>query len=122
MKGVVLLLTALLCLAAAGRAAAEDPAEAKKIQHLIAAVETLEGAQFIRNGRGYDAGAAASHLRLKLSLAGDRVKTAEDFIRLCATGSSRSGKPYKIRFSDGTVVKAEQFFHDRLKAFTPGKP
>ncbi len=118
MKTALLLLTALLFLAAADYAPAQDLEEAK-IRHLIAAVETLAGAQFIRNGRAYDAETAANHLRLKLAVAGDRVKAAEDFIRYCASRSSRSGKPYKIRFSDGTAVTAEQFFRDRLQSFTP---
>jgi hypothetical protein len=121
MKAALLTITACLFLAAAGTAVAQDVEEAK-ISYLLAAVETLEGAQFIRNGRAYDAPTAASHLRLKLAVAGDRVKTAEDFIQLCASRSSRSGKPYRVRFSDGTTVNAEQFFRDRLNLFPPPKP
>lgn len=121
MKTALVCLMALLCLTASGNAPAQGREEAQ-IRFLIAAVETLEGAQFIRNGRAHDARAAADHLRLKLANAGDRVKTAEDFIRLCASRSSISGKPYLIRFGDGTTVEAERFFRDRLKAFTPDKP
>ena len=97
---------------------AQESNEADKIQYLISSIETLKGANFIRNGKMYDAGRAADHLRLKLKAAGDRVKTAEDFIRLCASKSSLSGKPYLIRFSDGTTVETEVFFHNRLKAFS----
>jgi hypothetical protein len=97
---------------------AQESNEEAKIQYLISSIETLKGANFIRNGKMYDAGRAADHLRLKLKAAGNRVKTAEDFIRLCASKSSLSGEPYRIRFSDGTTVETEVFFHNRLKAFS----
>src|SRR4030095_10306532 len=79
-------------------AAAPDPVEARKIEHLIAAVAQLGNAKFIRNGAAHDAGKAAEHLRLKLREAGERVVTAEDFILLCGSRSSVSGKPYEILF------------------------
>ncbi len=91
MKSIPLWFPALLSLAV-GTAYAQDPAEAAKIRHLIASVETLERAQFLRNGRAYDAKAAADHLRLKLKTTGSRVKTADDFIRLCGSKSSLSGE------------------------------
>jgi hypothetical protein len=96
----------------------QDSREADKIQYLISSVEVLKGARFIRNGKVYDAGRAAEHLRLKLKATGDQIKTAEDFIRLCASRSSVSGEPYRIRFSDGVTIEAEVFFHNRLKAFS----
>lgn len=99
----------------------QDSREADKIQYLIASVETLQGASFIRNGKDYDARRAADHLRFKLKAAGDRVKTAEDFIRLCASRSYLSGEPYRIRFSDGKSIEAEIFFRERLKRFPGGK-
>jgi hypothetical protein len=105
-----------------GHAFAQESNEEAKIQYLISAIETLKGANFIRNGTMYDAGRAADHLRLKLKKAGDRVKTAEDFIRLCASKSSLSGEPYRIRFSDGTTVETEVFFHTSLKAFSEKTP
>jgi hypothetical protein len=120
MKTVLLWFLALL-LSAAGTAYARDPAEVAKIQHLIASVETLEGAKFIRNGHEYDAKAAADHLRLKLRTAGEEVKTADDFIRLCGSQSSLSGEKYRIRLADGTTVDSEVFFRTRLKSFAPDK-
>jgi hypothetical protein len=97
---------------------AQESREADKIQYLISSIEALNGAKFIRNGKAYDARRAADHLRLKLKAAGDRVKTAEDFIRLCASKSSISGEPYRIRFSDGSTVEAEVYFRNILKAFS----
>ena len=121
MKTVFLSFLALLSLVV-GTVYAQSQAEAAKIRHLIAAVETLEGAQFLRNGRAYDAKAAADHLRLKLKTAGNRVKTADDFIRLCGSQSSLSGEKYRIRLADGTIVDSEVFFRKKLKSFSPDKP
>lgn len=97
-------------------AAAPSPVEARKIEHLIAAVEQLGDAKFIRNGAAYDAKKAADHLRLKLREAHDRVATAEDFIRLCGSRSSVSGKPYEIVFDDGKRITSEAFLRAKLKA------
>jgi len=97
---------------------AHDSRQANKIKYLIASVEALEGAKFIRSGKAYDARSAASHLRLKLKNAGDRVRTAEDFIKYCGSKSSITGEPYLIRFTDGTTLKAEVFFRKKLMAFT----
>jgi hypothetical protein len=94
-----------------GREQREDA----KIAALIEAVETLQGAKFIRNGTDYDAKAAADHLRLKLGKAGSQVKTAEDFIEGCASRSSVSGEKYRIRYADGREVEAGLFFYEKLK-------
>ena len=115
-KNITILFLVLISLVAV-HAYAQDSREAAKIQHLIASVETLEGAKFIRNGREYDARSAANHLRLKLKNAGKHVKTAEDFIKYCGSKSSMSGEPYLIRFTDGTTVKTEVFFRKKLIAF-----
>jgi len=80
-------------------------------------VATLKDATFIRNGTPYDAAHAADHMRLKLRFAGSRVKTAEDFITYCATGSSMSGIKYSIRFSDGRTVDSVTFLHGKLTEY-----
>ena len=85
-------------------------------------METLQGVSFIRNGLEYDAAKAADHLRLKLRAAGDRVRTAEDFIRLCGSKSSLSGEPYRIRFPDGTSMDVEAFLRQKLKSLAAGTP
>jgi hypothetical protein len=95
--------------------AVSSPVEARKIEQLIVAVEQLGNAKFIRNGSAYDAKKAADHLRLKLREAGDRVEKAEDFIVLCGSRSSVSGKPYEIVFDDGKRVTSEAFLRAKLK-------
>lgn len=120
MRIIPILLVLALSLTAA-TAYGRDPRDAAKIDALIHAVETLEGAKFIRNGQEYDGRKAADHLRLKLRSAGDRVRTAEDFIRLCGTQSSLSGEKYRIRLTDGTTLTAEDFFRKRLRAIAADK-
>lgn len=89
--------------------------EPQKIDALIHSIEILPGAQFIRNGSAYDGKAAADHLRTKRNYAGDRIKTAMDFIACCASKSSMSGEPYQIRYADGKTVNAADYFHAELK-------
>ena len=89
--------------------------EQQKIDALIHRVETLPGAQFIRNGSAHDGKAAAEHLQMKRHYAGSRIKTAGDFIECCASRSSVTGLPYQIRFADGKTEDAAVFLRDELK-------
>lgn len=97
--------------------------EQQKIDALIHSIEVLPDAQFIRNGSAHDAKAAAEHLQKKRRYAGDRIKTASDFIVCCASRSSMSGKPYQIRFANGETVDAEVFLRAELKRIeaSPGE-
>ena len=92
----------------------QQDVEQQKIAYLIASVAALQDATFIRNGQEYDAERAAEHLRLKLRYAGERAKTAEDFIACCGTGSSMSGSKYQIRFHDGRTIDSATFLHSKL--------
>jgi len=94
---------------------AQDNIEKRKIEFLISSIENLHGAKFIRNGTEHDGKEAAEHLRMKLQKAGSNVQTADDFIRLCASKSYITGKPYLIRSSDGKTIKSERFFREKLK-------
>ena len=96
---------------------AQDNNEKKKIEFLLSSIENIKGAKFIRNGTEHDGKEAAEHLRMKLQKAGGKVQTAEDFIRLCASKSSISGKPYMIKSSDGGTKNSEQYFRDKLKEY-----
>ena len=96
---------------------AQDDIEKKKIEYLITSIENIEGAKFIRNGTEHDGKKAAEHLRSKLKSAGGKVQTADDFIRLCASKSLISGKPYLIRSSDGKTENSEIYFREKLKEY-----
>ena len=54
---------------------------------------------------------------MKLHYAGGRVKTAEDFIVYCATGSSMTGETYQIKFADGRIVATAAFLRDKLAEY-----
>jgi hypothetical protein len=95
--------------------------EAEKIALLIRSVEEMP-ARFIRNGTEYEAKEAAAHLRLKLSGAGSRVKTAEDFIKYCGSQSFMSGEKYKIKFPDGRVMESEVYLRERLSELESAPP
>ena len=89
--------------------------EAKKIELLLARLEVMQNVVFIRNGKEYSSNKAADHLRLKWKKAGRYVKTAEDFIELCGSKSSISGKPYKMRFPDGHTENSAVILKELLK-------
>jgi len=88
-----LLLTATMALAL-------DSKTKSEIDDLITYVEK-SGVRFIRSGTEYSAAEGAAHLRKKLSAAGDRVKTTEDFIDGIASKSYLNGKLYQVKFADG---------------------
>jgi hypothetical protein len=111
---IAMMLAAILLCCHAGKV---EVMESQKIDYLITVIETLENAEFVRNGKSYDAKSAADHLRLKGRKAKSRVKTAEDFITYCASGSSMSGKPYQIRFADGRAVLVAEYLRQKLAEF-----
>lgn len=89
--------------------------ESQKIEALIKSIENLQQARFYRNGSYYDAKTAGQHLRMKLDKAGDRIKTARDFIEKLASKSSMSGEDYKIVYNDGRVILARNYLYAILK-------
>ena len=113
-KAWMALFISFLCLFAPVQAYAMS--EEEKITMLIESVrDTPEGTHFIRNGKAYDVAEAVSHLNLKYSKAKSRIKTAEEFIRHIASGSSVSGEEYLIRYPDETSITAAVFFTERLR-------
>lgn len=114
-KLICLVLAALFALAEISNG--RDAREQERIDFLIDGLANLPGAVFIRNGTEYKATDAQQHLRQKVNFAGERVKTAEDFIKYCASESSMSHRPYRIRFADGRTVETAPFFAEQLKKF-----
>ena len=117
MKLWLVLLLALSLAPAAEANAVRGTREQARIEYLIATVAGLKDAVFVRNGRDYDAGRAADHLRKKLDYAEGKVQTAEDFIDRCATASWLSRSKYRIRFGDGRVLDSAAFLRAKLKGF-----
>jgi hypothetical protein len=88
--------------------------DAEKIQALIRTVEARKDLQFIRLDTAHSSREAANVLRIKLAFAGDRVKTVDDFIDHVAT-ATQSGKPYYVRYPDGSEVTSAAFLRQELK-------
>ena len=106
----------LLCCMSVLPAAESTPADEKaKIEGLIAHIEGLENATFIRNGSDYSAANAAKFLRAKWERNAKEVKTADDFIAKVASTSGTSGKPYVIRFKDGKEVPCGEYMTAQMK-------
>ena len=100
---------------------ARDARQQARIDFLIHGVETSKGIVFIRNGSEYDGTAAAKHLRMKLDYAGERVKTAEEFVKYCAAESSWTHRKYTIRLPAGTTADAATYFASKLREFDAEK-
>lgn len=116
------LVTILVCSVAA--AAATPSARTRvELDSLVAALRN-SGCSFERNGTWHAAGAAADHLQKKREyLQGKgRIASSEDFIRLGATGSSMSGKPYLVRCPDAPVVPSRTWLERRLAALRARVP
>ena len=126
MKALILTIAAtalaLSVCSVALRAAVLPPAEEKRIEALIAAIERMTEAIFIRNGRPYAAAAAAEFLRRKWRQREAEVGSAEDFIGKVASFSSTTGQPYLIRFSDGRETPCALFLRTELSSLRKKAP
>jgi hypothetical protein len=100
--GLIILMTFMVpCMAAAN----PDNTDLE-IQHLMAYIAGAE-CRFIRNGKEYGPEAARKHIQKKYEYARNWIKTTEDFIQTVASKSSMSGKPYKIRCKEQTMLCAD---------------
>ena len=72
---------------------------------------------FIRNGDEHTSVEAVEHMDRKYDHYRKKVKTPEDFVRLCATKSLVSGDIYKVRLTDGTERKAGEWLSEELIAY-----
>jgi hypothetical protein len=88
--------------------------EEEKIDKLILFIEK-SNAVFIRNGNEYEAKEAADHLRMKRKKAGNKVKTAKDFINLIASKSYMSGEAYKMKFKNGSILNTRDMLYNELR-------
>jgi hypothetical protein len=108
-----LLLTAMVFAGTPG------PGPEPEIEKLLGALQQIEGAAFVRNGTDYTTVQACEHLRLKWSKQKDSIHSAEDFILLCGTKSSMSGKPYLIKFADGHSEECGPYLTALLRSLRP---
>jgi hypothetical protein len=90
--------------------------EQTKIDFLVGEVRNSP-AIFIRNGRGYPASRAASHLSTKLKFAGRRVQNARQFVIGIASHSEETGAPYEIVWRDGRRQPLAEWLLARLELY-----
>lgn len=95
-------------------ASAKNLNDSDKIETLITALTNLKDATFIRNGESHDVSEAIAHMRRKWEWKKDEIATVDDFIRVAASKSSTTGKPYRIRFADGREIDSAEWFRARL--------
>ena len=84
------------------------------ISYLIDCVAN-SNATFIRNGTSYTPAEAVEHIKAKYAHFKNDIKTPEDFIRLSASKSILSGKPYLVRLPDGKEMHLDAWLTDALK-------
>ncbi len=96
---------------------ARDAREQARIDFLLQRIESARDVKFIRNGSEHDGPAAAAHLRIKLRAVGERIKTAEDFVKYCASESSITHQKYKVRLTNGSTIDAGAYFTNQLRDF-----
>jgi hypothetical protein len=111
----LILLTAILLASGLSLAEEKKLTEDQKIESLIKHVEELKDVKFIRNGTAHDPSEAAQLMKYKWDNNKDDVKTAKDFIRVCATKSTTSGQAYLIKFKDGKEVKSADYLTAELE-------
>jgi hypothetical protein len=72
-------------------------------------------ATFIRNGQSHTPAEAVAHIKAKYEHFKNEIKTPEDFIRLAASKSLQTGKPYLVRTPDGKETHLDAWLADVLK-------
>lgn len=72
---------------------------------------------FIRNDREYTAREAAGHMQRKYDHFRSKIKTPEDFIRLSATKSLMTGRPYRVKTKNGKLMTSETWLLEALETY-----
>ncbi|TFH43292.1 MAG: hypothetical protein E4G96_01495 [Chrysiogenales bacterium] len=100
--------------------ASQKMTEARKIAGLLEGIRGMQGAIFIRNGKEYPPGEAADHLAMKYAKAGDRIRTARQFIDFIASKSYLSGKEYMIKLPGGRLIRSRDILLRMLREIESG--
>jgi hypothetical protein len=113
---VILISLILGCPIALAGTVADGEKLAATINYLLAFVETSD-CTFIRNDKAYTTKEAAGHMQRKYDHFKDEIKTPEDFIRLSASKSLISGKPYMVKTKAGQLLKSEIWLLKALESY-----
>ena len=72
---------------------------------------------FIRNGVMHTPREAEEHMRRKYEYFKKKIQTPEDFIRLCASMSTVTGRPYQVKLPDGRLLRTDQWMLSALSQY-----
>jgi len=116
-----LLLALSFALPIAVQGAEPDATTRKEIAYLMDHLAS-SGCQFNRNGSWHGASRAVSHLKRKYEYLLDKglVADTDAFIRLAATESSSSGKPYLVKCGSQPETPSAEWFRAALAQFRQG--
>jgi hypothetical protein len=109
-RGFLILVASIVSAGSAKSAESLD----QTISYLIEYIASSK-ATFIRNGTPHTPAEAAEHIKAKYAHFKTEIKTPEDFIRLSASKSLLSGKPYLVRLPDGKEMHLDAWLTDALK-------
>lgn len=84
-----------------------------EIKHLMKFIEQSD-CMYVRNGEEHTAKDALEHIKKKYDYFLDDIKTAEDFIRLSASKSTISGKPYTVKCKEQPTITSEEWLMQEL--------
>ena len=105
----------ILIVTFAGQTFATESRE-QTVNYLIDHVGKLNGI-FIRNGASHTPAEAVAHIKAKYEHFKNQIKTPEDFIRLAASKSLLTGKPYLVRTPDGKEMRLDVWLTEALKQY-----
>jgi Family of unknown function (DUF5329) len=106
---------AILIVTFAGQTFAAESLE-QTVNYLIDHVAKSNGT-FIRNGASHTPAEAVAHIKAKYEHFKNQIKTPEDFIRLSASTSLLTGKPYLVRTPDGKEMRLDLWLTEALKQY-----
>lgn len=109
------LASAILTVMFAGQTFATESLE-QTVNYLIDHVAKSD-ATFIRNGVSHTPAEAVAHIKAKYEHFKNQIKTPEDFIRLAASRSLLTGKPYLVRTPDGKETRLDVWLTEALKQY-----
>ena len=92
----------------------------KEIVYLLNYVKETS-CTYIRNGTEHNGVEASAHIEKKYDYFREKIATAEDFIRLCATQSTMSGRKYRVRCPGGTEMESGKWLLEALRRYRSGK-
>jgi hypothetical protein len=96
----------------------QDRDTEQAISYLMSAVGNSHYT-FIRNGEKHSSEEAVKHMKEKCEYFKSKIKTPEDFIRLCASRSLLSGSPYLVEAPQG-VMPTEDWLMQVLAKYREG--